>query len=103
MTDDQSIARSGCETLVEREYLPHAEGSLIEAVVDAVAEAAGVDPLDLPPMYEFIDPDAVDKLFRRPQTRKMDQYLSFRFDEWVVSIHADGVIRVRDVIYPIEL
>lgn len=103
MTDDQPTVGSGCETLVEREYLPHTEQSLIEAIVDAVAEAAGVDPVDLPPMFDFIDPDAVDKLFRRSQTGKVDQYLSFRFDEWIVSIHAGGVIRVRDVIYPIEL
>lgn len=103
MTDDQSTVGSGCETLAEREYQPYTEHSLIEAIVGAVAEAAGVDPLDLPPMYDFIDPDAVDKLFRQPRATKVDQYLSFKFDEWIVSIHADGVIRVRDVIYPIEL
>lgn len=32
------------------------------AVVERVAEAEGVDPLDLDPLYEAIDPDALDKL-----------------------------------------
>ena len=33
------------------------------AIVDAVAAAAGVDPLELPPLNRSIDPDALDALF----------------------------------------
>lgn len=32
-------------------------------VVDAVAAAKGVDPLELPPLYDTVDPDALDSLF----------------------------------------
>jgi hypothetical protein len=35
-----------------------------EQVVDAVAACADTDPLDLPPLYESIDTDALDALFR---------------------------------------
>ena len=35
-----------------------------EAVVDAVADAKGVDPLDLDPLYDTVDPDALDSIFR---------------------------------------
>ena len=34
-----------------------------EAVVNAVADAKGVDPLDLDPLYDTIAPDALDRLF----------------------------------------
>jgi hypothetical protein len=37
--------------------------SATEAVVLAVAEATGVDPLDLDPLYDCVDPDALDALF----------------------------------------
>lgn len=38
--------------------------SASEAVIEAVADAKGVDPLDLDPMYDAIDPDALDRIFR---------------------------------------
>ena len=31
-------------------------------VIEAVSEAADVDPLDLPPLYDVIDPDALNRL-----------------------------------------
>ena len=34
-----------------------------EAVVTAVADAKGVDPLDLDPLYDSVDPDALDGIF----------------------------------------
>lgn len=34
-----------------------------ERIVDAIAEERGVDPLALPPLYEAIDPDALNRLF----------------------------------------
>lgn len=38
-------------------------GGASEAVIRAIAEAKGVDPLDLDPLYDRIDLDAVDRLF----------------------------------------
>ena len=37
---------------------------LSERVVESVAEAKGVDPLELGPLYDSIDPDALNSLFR---------------------------------------
>ncbi|NHN48422.1 hypothetical protein G9464_12575 [Halostella sp. JP-L12] len=34
-----------------------------QTVVLAVAEATGDDPLELPPLFDTIDPDALNKLF----------------------------------------
>lgn len=39
--------------------------SVSAAVIDAVAEANGVDPLDLEPrLNDIVDPDALERLFR---------------------------------------
>jgi hypothetical protein len=45
-----------------------ADATASEAVVAAVADRAGVDRTDLPPLFEAVDPDALDALFadRRP-------------------------------------
>lgn len=31
-------------------------------VIDALADAAGTDPMDVPPLYGTVDPDALDRL-----------------------------------------
>ncbi|MFC5973260.1 HalOD1 output domain-containing protein [Halomarina salina] len=33
------------------------------ALVEAVATEAGCHPVDLPPLYDTLDPDALDRLF----------------------------------------
>ncbi|WP_341850684.1 HalOD1 output domain-containing protein [Natronococcus wangiae] len=39
------------------------ENTLVYAVVSAVAEAEGTDPVELPPLYEAIHPEALNDLF----------------------------------------
>jgi hypothetical protein len=39
------------------------DDSASEAVVMAVAEALDCEPLDLPPLYEVVDPDVLDDVF----------------------------------------
>ncbi|WP_226008399.1 HalOD1 output domain-containing protein [Natrinema salinisoli] len=40
----------------------------VNAVIKAVAEATDSDPLDLPPLREAINPDALNTLFDRSET-----------------------------------
>ena len=42
----------------------HPDATASEAVVATVAERAGTDPVALPPLYDTIDPDALDAIFR---------------------------------------
>ena len=37
--------------------------TLTETIVIAVSDATGVDPLDLDPLYDSVDPDALDRAF----------------------------------------
>ncbi|MFT4882666.1 MAG: hypothetical protein ACI8U4_000160 [Natronomonas sp.] len=39
-----------------------AERSVSELVIQKVAEVTDRDPVDLPPLYHSVDPDAVDEL-----------------------------------------
>jgi hypothetical protein len=41
----------------------HRDTPISEMVVSTVAQAKGVDPLELEPLYNVVDPDALDSLF----------------------------------------
>lgn len=44
------------------------KGNTVNAVIEAVAEVTDSDPLDLPPLYEAVDPDALNSLFNGSET-----------------------------------
>lgn len=44
--------------------------SVTELVVDCIADATGRDPLELPPLWEVIDPEALNKLFEPMKSGK---------------------------------
>ena len=70
-------------------------GQISETVVTAVAEAKGVDPLDLDPLYTVVDPDALNRVFcptvSPPQTSMQFQ---FSMAGCHVVIHGDGEVIV---------
>lgn len=69
--------------------------SASEAVIDAVADAKGVDPLDLDPMYDAIDPDALDSIFRdSPSSGTGSVELSFEMAGCTVVVREAGEVVV---------
>jgi hypothetical protein len=98
-TADRSIYR-GCTPVIDAEYSETSNQPPSEVIVDAIATAAGVDPLELPPLYEFVDPDALNSLFRHDGAT--DALLSFTVDTWNVFVRGDGKIRVCDATRPTD-
>jgi len=93
----------GCTPVADAQYGPESDRSPAEVIVDALAEAAGIDPLDLPPLYEFVDGDALDNLFEEHDGAKdADALLSFRVETWNVFVRADGRIRICDGTRPTD-
>lgn len=66
------------------------DGQIAERVVGAVAEAVDRDPIALPPLYDVIDPDAIEALFR-PGT---DGHVEFTYSGCDVVVEADGSVRI---------
>lgn len=67
------------------------DASPSEAVVEAVAEAEGVSPLALErPLYEVVDPDALDALFADSDGTVAD--LRFTYHGYTIEIAGDGGI-----------
>ncbi|WP_435098852.1 HalOD1 output domain-containing protein [Halorubrum sp. N11] len=86
-----------CKPVVDAEYDPESDISPVEATIEALAEAAGVDTLELPPIYDFVDPDAINHLFGKHKgASEAETLLSFQVNNWNVFIRDDGRIRICD-------
>lgn len=70
---------------------------LSEAVIYAVAEVAGSDPVELLPLYSVIDPDALDSLFAPTVagSSRGDGSITFDIDDHRVTIQSDGIVEVE--------
>jgi hypothetical protein len=63
------------------------------AVVSAVAAHDGVDETDLPPLYDAVDPDALDALLGSVRTDGPDEAsVSFEYAGHTVVVSDDGTV-----------
>lgn len=60
-------------------------------IVDKVAEAENTDPVDLAPLYESIDPDALDALFQNGQNGSV----TFEYENRRIIARADGDVTIE--------
>lgn len=67
-------------------------------VVERVAAAEDVDPVDIPvPLFDVIDPDALDSLFTSTTPRSNDGgQISFTYFGYHVTVSSDGDVSVAD-------
>lgn len=66
-------------------------GGVAETLVYAIADAAGVDPLSIEPVYDSVDPDALEALIRSGAN---DLSVSFDHDGVPVEVYGDGTVRI---------
>lgn len=77
------------------QYDPTESESITEVVIDAVAAVSGRDPLDLPPLYEAVDPDALDLIVREPNAAPTRScFIGFTLGNWGVIVTGSGEIQV---------
>lgn len=71
-------------------------GAVSEEVVTAVAAARDVDPLELPPLYNVIDPDALNQLFDHDVSGDGNGHcrVSFRMADCDVIVESNNEIDV---------
>jgi len=69
-----------------------------ERVIEAVADRAGIDPLELePPLYSAIDPDKLDALVSGAQRRgRSTVVVSFEYQGYDVTVDADGSVTLGE-------
>lgn len=64
-----------------------------ETVITAVATAIDADPLEMDPLYDSIDPDALDRLCG-PSTASPTLQLQFSLAGCEVEVRGDGTVTV---------
>lgn len=70
------------------------ERSICQTVIEAIADAGETDPTELsPPLYEVIDPDALETLFARDQALGK---VIFNYNSYEVSVFSDRCVSVED-------
>ena len=73
--------------------MPVRDYSLSTAVLAAVAERRGIPEDELPqPLYDSVDPDALDALFRNSRGRVTFEYL-----EYVVTVDTDHNVELTPI------
>ncbi|GAB7018662.1 HalOD1 output domain-containing protein [Halostagnicola bangensis] len=72
-----------------------------QRVVQAVAEKKGIDPLELDPIFNAVDPESLDTLFEPTKSGRPRAVgsVTFSYAECMVTIDADGSIDIaRDAL-----
>ena len=62
-----------------------------ERVIETVAQQSNTDTLDLPPLFDALDPDALDSLIRG----MTEGNVSFDYAGYNISVNSDGVVEVK--------
>jgi hypothetical protein len=70
------------------------EDSLSTTVIRTIEAVVGVQSTELPPLYDVVDPDALDQLFRPADTeqQRTPDRLTVHYAGFHATIHADGEI-----------
>lgn len=97
-TDDPTDASNADEPTYVTTFDPDAGERASEAVVTAVAAVSGKRPVDLEPLYEAVDPDALDALIDHARRGDDDgtHELWFAYAGYDVGLRSDGRIRFYD-------
>lgn len=71
-----------------------------EAVVDKMSEMTQTDPLELPPIFDVLDPDSLNTLFNgspssQPQT---ETFVIFEYIGHQVTVKRNGAIRITPIL-----
>lgn len=89
------------EMIEQAETGDSGERDVSTTIVLAVARASGTPPTDLPPLYDYVDPEALDALVAHSTGRpdRTDLTITFSFSGYEVTVHEDGEVVVSQ---PVE-
>lgn len=73
---------------------PDSATTVSDRVVDEVANVLNADPLDLDPLYETIDPEALDSLFQSSSETGAVGRVEFEYEDCLVTVFDTGDVTV---------
>nr|WP_273742503.1 HalOD1 output domain-containing protein [Natrinema soli] len=85
---------SAQENMVE--FSENSKNTPVFAVVSAVADAEDVDPVELPPLYEAIDPEALNDLCTSRSGSSVGK-VEFQYAGHDVVVRGTGEVEVQSI------
>lgn len=85
-----------CTPVTDARYDPDSDRAPSVVIIEALADAKGVEASELPPLFEYVDLEAIDFMFQKHPGSNQDTVLSFRVEDWNVFVRGDGRVRVCD-------
>lgn len=75
-----------------------------DAIVAAIATLVDEDPSALTPLFEVVEPDAIDSLVEHAQRADADEphELWFGYEGFDVGVRTDGEVRIREATAPVN-
>ncbi len=77
---------------------PLSQESASDRVVQAVADYSDTDPLELPRLFDAVEPEAFDAIVERLD----DGYVRFQYAGYDVTAHGGGAIDVTPTSYTVD-
>lgn len=77
--------------------LDYHNDSLSLSVIDALATELDADPVELEPLYNVIDPEALDQLFQDDGSATVT--VRFTYDGHAVDVRSDGTIQIDGTVH----
>lgn len=100
MDSDRTNSSEGLDPIHIARHDWEASDSVVVTVARALADCDAVEPDELPPLYESIDTDALDALFRRSghTDRDRDAFVRFSIPDstYLVTVRADGCVCIAE-------
>lgn len=70
------------------------ENTPVYTVISTVADIENTDPVEQPPLYEAIDPEALNDLLTARSEPGINQ-VSFQYAGYTIVVRGDGEVQVR--------
>ncbi len=78
----------------KKEGVPFADESVLSLrIVEAVADMMNIDPVDCPPLFEVVDPSALDSLFKGKEAHGS---LVFEYAGYIVTVDDEANVTLAD-------
>lgn len=72
-------------------------GRVAEQIISGVAAKEGVSETELPPLYEYVDVDALESLLAHAGRSSMGAVtIELRYLEYTVTVSETGVVSIED-------
>ena len=82
----------------KRESADHVQVDDVPAshtIITTLSDELGIDPLEMQPLYEAVDPDALDALFSSASNRGTNVTITFEYCGHAVTVTSEGTVTIQ--------